>query len=262
MKKIILLLLCGGLVMCSACNKAEPLPTTSSVTVMLDVETYGGSTINDLIGNETITTEEREEITSTESEPIESVMSEIVQEHSIEPSEIVETSEPPQIIESEPKEEIIQQEIADSAEIERLVVQYINEYRAVQGDTTATILPGLTNVARYRAAQLIENFDHVDIREVCGELKYGRYFDMTEYSMDASYNYYEGYDREAICKGQWFGTADIIARNIAKGFKNSTKHWEYVGDSKYGYIAVGITYNEVDEYWYGCVCMSSENYGG
>ncbi len=262
MKKIILFLLCGGLVICSACNKVEPLPTTSSTPIILDVETHEESTVDYSIGNETITIDESEEITSTEIESIESVTSEIVQYHSIELNDIIETSEPPQIIASEPNEEIIKQEIADSVEIERLVVQYINEYRVAQGDTTAMLLPGLTNVARYRATQLIENFDHVDIREVCGELKYGKYFDMTEYGMDASYNYYEGYDREAICKGEWFGSADMIAKNIATGFKNSTKHWEYVGDSKYEYIAVGIKYNVIDKYWYRCVCMSSENYGG
>ncbi len=78
---------------------------------------------------------------------------------------------------------------------------------------------------------------------------------MTEYGMDAKYNYYEGYDREAIYKGEWFGSADMIARNIAEGFKNSTKHWDYVGNSKYGYMAVGIIYNEADKYWYGCVCV-------
>ena len=54
----------------------------------------------------------------------------------------------------------------------------------------------------------------------------------------------------------------MIAKNIAEGFKNITKHWDYVGNSQYGYIAVGITYNEADKYWYGCVCMSTENYGG
>lgn len=85
---------------------------------------------------------------------------------------------------------------------------------------------------------------------------------MTEYGMNVKYNYYEGYDREAICKGEWFGTADMIAKNIAEGFKNSVEHWDYVGDSKYGYIAVGITYNKADKYWYGCVCMTAENYGG
>lgn len=161
------------------------------------------------------------------------------------------------ITEEHANEEI---EIADSTEVERLVIKYINEYRTAQDDTEAILLTGLTEVARYRARQLITDFAHTDIREVCAQLKYGRYFDMTEYGMDEKYSYYEGFDREAICKGEWFGTADMIAKNIAEGFKNSAKHWEYVGNSKYGYIAVGITYNEADKYWYGCVCMSTENY--
>ena len=151
---------------------------------------------------------------------------------------------------------------AEPREVETLIAKYINELRTAQGDTTATVLTGLTNVARYRANELITDFSHTDIREACGKLKYGTYYDMTQYGMDAKYNYYEGYDREAIAKGNWGGTADEIARNIANGFKNSTKHWDYVGDSKYGYMAVGATYDEATNMWYICVCMSSTNYGG
>lgn len=151
---------------------------------------------------------------------------------------------------------------AEPREVETLIAKYINELRINQGDTTATVLTGLTNVARYRANELITDFSHTDIRESCGKLKYGTYYDMTQYGMDAKYNYYEGYDREAIAKGNWGGTADEIARNIANGFKNSTKHWDYVGDSKYGYMAVGATYDEGTNMWYICVCMSSTNYGG
>lgn len=151
---------------------------------------------------------------------------------------------------------------ADSKEVETLIAKYINELRIAQGDTTATVLTGLTNVARYRANELITNFSHTDIREACGKLKYGTYYDMTQYGMDAKYNYYEGYDREAIAKGNWGGTADEIARKVANGFKNSTKHWDYVGDTKYSYMAVGATYDEATNMWYVCVCMSSINYGG
>ena len=151
---------------------------------------------------------------------------------------------------------------ADSKEVETLIAKYINELRTAQGDTTATVLTGLTNVARYRANELITDFSHTDIREACGKLKYGTYYDMTQYGMDAKYNYYEGYDREAIAKGNWGGTADEIARKVANGIKNSTKHWDYVGDSEYGYMAVGATYDEATNMWYVCVCMSSTNYGG
>ena len=261
MKKTTLLLLCCGLVMCSACNKAEPPPTENSVLTVSETkitvsETDTSSTVDNSI------TEEKEESTPIESEPVKTALAVVIKDEPKETVNINEKSESPQGMHIAPKEEIVEQVLADSAEVERLVVKYINDFRVAQGDTAATVLQGLTEVARYRANQLIDNFAHVDIREVCAELKYGRYFDMTEYGMDAKYNYYEGYDREAICKGEWFGTADMIAKNIAEEFKNSTKHWDYVGDSKYGYIAVGITYNEADKYWYGCVCMSAENYGG
>lgn len=151
---------------------------------------------------------------------------------------------------------------AEPKEVETLIAKYINELRTSQGETNATVLTGLTNVARYRANELITDFSHTDIREACGKLKYGTYYDMTQYGMDAKYNYYEGYDREAIAKGNWGGTADEMARNIANGFRNSTKHWDYVGDSKYGYMAVGATYDEATNMWYVCICMSSINYGG
>lgn len=165
----------------------------------------------------------------------------------------------PPTVESEP---VVQVERAKAEDVERLVVQYVNQYRNAQGDTTATVLNGLTEVARYRANQLITNFAHINIRTVCAELKYGTYYDMTQYGMTESDSYYEGYDREAIAKGNWGGTADEIAQRVATGFKNSTKHWDYVGDSKYGYMAVGATYSEATNMWYVCICMSSINYGG
>lgn len=206
---------------------------------------------------ETVQTESK-----TDTPPVESTKSETVSsEHYTKETVTLSDS-----VESEPVNEeipVVQPVIrADAKDVEVLTAKYINELRNSQGDTSATVLLGLTEVARYRANQLIINFDHVDIREVCGELKYGTYYDMTQYGMDTSYNYYEGYDREAIAKGNWGGTADEIAKNIVTGFKNSTKHWEYVGDSKYTYMAVGAIYNEATNMWYVCICMSSKNYGG
>ena len=146
-------------------------------------------------------------------------------------------------------------------EIERLVAQYINQYRAAQGDTTATVLTGLTEVARYRARQLVSDFSHNSNPNPCTVLQYGEYIDMTLFGGDASESYYRGYNREAIGKGDWFGTADQMAQRIANGFKKSSKHWAYVGDSEYSYMAVGVHYNESDGKWYCCICMSSKNYG-
>ncbi len=163
--------------------------------------------------------------------------------------------------EPEPEETTVQTAPPSTQEIERLVAEYINQYRVEQGSTQATILTGLTDVARYRARQLVSNFSHNSVPDACNELKYGEFVDMTLYGGMETDSYYQGYNREAIGKGDWFGTAEQMAKRIAKGFKNSSGHWAYVGDSQYGYMAVGIHYNETDGKWYCCVCMSSKNYG-
>lgn len=101
--------------------------------------------------------------------------------------------------------------------------------------------PGLTAVARYRAEQVITDFSHNSIPDACTVLKYGEFIDMTLYGGTDEDSYYRGYSREAIGKGNWFGTADQMAERIASGFRNSAGHWSYVGSSEYSYIAVGIT---------------------
>ena len=194
MKKTTLFLLCCGMLMCSACNKAESLPTESVTTVISETVITDGNTDTSSAVAESVTTE-KEESASAVSKPVEPHTPIVIEEEPKKTVEIEEISEPIQEAHIETNEEIVEHEIADCAEVERLVIKYINEFRVAQGDTTATVLPGLTEVARYRANQLIDNFAHIDIREACAELKYGRYFDMTEYGMDSKYNYYEGYDR-------------------------------------------------------------------
>lgn len=157
-------------------------------------------------------------------------------------------------------EETVPPPEVDPAEIEKLVVNCINQYRAEQGDTSAAVLPGLTEVARYRAKQLVSNFSHNSIPDACSVLQYGDYIDMTLYGGTAEDSYYRGYNREAIGKGDWFGTADQMAKRIASGFRKSAGHWSYVGSSQYSYIAVGVV--EYSGKWYVCICMSAENYGG
>lgn len=149
-----------------------------------------------------------------------------------------------------------------AGEVEKAVAKYVNEYRLAQGDTAAAVLPGLTEVARYRANQLITNFSHESDPDACTVLKYGELVDMTELGYSEEHNYYRGYNREAAAKGNWTGTAEEIGQKIAAGFKNSKGHWAYVGSSEYRYMAVGITFNPSDSQWYCCICMSSQNYGG
>ena len=167
-------------------------------------------------------------------------------------------------VEGTPKEEEIYVGIqwpeVNPADIERLVIEKINAYRVSQGDVAATMLPKLTEVARYRANELTINFAHTDIRDMCKVLKYGEFVDMTLYGMTAEDSYYQGYNREAIGMGDWFGTAESMSDRIADGFHHSKGHWSYVGSSKYPYIAVGVT--KANGKWYVCICMSEKNYGG
>ncbi len=152
------------------------------------------------------------------------------------------------------------QPYVDTADIEKLVIKYINEHRVAQGNTAATTLAGLTEVARYRAKQIVTNFAHTDYRTTCNALQYGEYIDLTPYGFEESDNYFLGYNREAIGMGGWCGTADQMAHRIADGFHNSKNHWRYLGDSKYCYIAVGVVHENNN--WYVCVCLSHTNYGG
>ncbi len=154
----------------------------------------------------------------------------------------------------------IQWSEVDTADIEKLVIEKINAYRIAQGDTATTMLLGLTEVARLRANELTTNFSHTDIRDACKELKYGEFVDMTLYGMTSEDSYYQGYNREAIGMGEWFGTAESMSDRIADGFHHSKGHWAYVGSSKYPYIAVGVT--QANGKWYVCICMSEKNYGG
>lgn len=165
---------------------------------------------------------------------------------------IVETDDPPTeeiIIPPKPSADLVAQKVAE----------YINQFRAEQGDITATVIPGLTEYCKYRCTQLKTNFAHdtTDQRAAAEALQYGEYVDWSLYGIEGEENYYTANVREAIGKGNWGGTADEIAYSIANGFRNSKGHWSYVGSSKYTYMAVGVMYDGY--YWYICVCMDSEN---
>ena len=176
-----------------------------------------------------------------------------------------ETTTPPATESSAPETESTEPETVPTpverpsgSEVASLVANYVNQYRS----TPATVLPGLGGVANYRAQQLVSSFAHTDGIDACNALQYGEFVDMTLYGMSESDSYYQGYNHEAIAKGNWGGTADEIAQRIATGFKNSASHWNYLGSDEYSYIAVGCTYDEATSMWYCCICVSSKNYGG
>ena len=283
MRKIIILLLCCGVLisMVGCGGNTAPLPTESPPTSVS--ETVITETTTEIIPPVTAVqpTEEEKEPTPTENKnhateptvaateptttakPKEETKPKVPIK-STEPSaaEITESKKetPPKT--EEPQEKIyvgIQLPEVDPADIERLVIEKVNAYRIAQGDMAATMLPGLTEVARYRAKELTSNFEHRAEQHVSTELKYGQYIDLAPYGVPDD-SYYKGYSREAIGMGDWLGTAESISDRIADGFYHSKKHWSYVGSSEYPYIAVGVT--KANDKWYVCILMSDENYGG
>lgn len=147
---------------------------------------------------------------------------------------------------------------ADVKAIAKKTVEYINIYRAEQGVPATTVLPGLTEYAEYRSRQLISNFAHdtLDERAAATALQYGEYIDPPLYGMTGE-PYYTVNAREAILKVGYIGSIDSVAERIALLTRNSVSHWNYVGNEKYCYIAIGITYES--GLWYCDIAVSIGN---
>lgn len=283
MKKIIILLLCCGVLVgmvgCGG-NTAPPTespPTTVSEMIITEtpVETTPPITAvkptekekepppTDRADQATETTKTATETPTTAKPKEESNPTVTAKPTELSAAENTEFKKetPPKTEEPQEKTYVgIQWPEVDPAHIEKLVIEKINAYRIAQGDTAATMLPGLTEVARYRTNELTTNFSHSGHQNACNALQYGEFIDMTLYGGGTNDNYYRGYSQEAIGMGDWFGTAESMSDRIADGFHHSKGHWSYVGSSEYPYIAVGVT--KANGKWYVCVCMSAENYGG
>lgn len=151
----------------------------------------------------------------------------------------------------------------DPHEVAAAVAKYINRFRSEQGAGQLTWLPGLSQVAQYRSRQLVSNYAHdtVDIRAAYAYYQYGEYIDMTVHGLPESESYYTAYAGEAIgySHGSGFSDADSAGEAMARGFLDSTAHWEYVGDPDNLYIGVGCT--KSGSTWYVCVLVSQKDYG-
>ena len=138
--------------------------------------------------------------------------------------------------------------------------QYINQYRG----SACTLLPGMSQVAQYRAGQLTRNYGHstADKRAALAHFEYGRYIDATEFGDDPSNSYWEADSAEAICAGFYGTDPKAMGKKIADLIRNSSGHWSYISSSEYSYMGVGVEYREGTEYgWYCCVMVGSVNYG-
>ena len=142
----------------------------------------------------------------------------------------------------------------DIAAVAQRVLEYINQYRS----SPATRLSGLTEYAQYRSRQLVSNFAHstADQRAAATALQYGEYVDPSVFG-GSGQPYYRAKAREAIAKAGYVGTIDEVAMKLATLVKNSPNHWNYIGDSQYCYIAVGVTYES--DMWYCAITVASEN---
>ena len=270
MKNIIILIFCCGVLvsMVGCGGNTAPLSTESPPTTVSETA---------IMKTPPVTAEEPTESKEQATEPLVSVTKPITTTQPKEQTEPTVTTKQTESTaaeitestkETSPKTEEHQEEIyvgiqwpeVNTADIEKLVIEKINAHRIAQGDTAAMMLPGLTEVAGFRANELTTNFSHTDIRNACKELKYDEFIDTTLYGMTAEDSYYQGYNREAIGMGDWFGMAESMSDRIADGFHHSKGHWAYVGSSQYPYIAVGVT--KANGKWYVCICMSEGNYGG
>lgn len=165
---------------------------------------------------------------------------------------------PDESTEVQPSQSVPNATSSDTSAIAKKVVECINGYRADQGVCTVTVLPGLTEYAKYRSKQLISNFAHdtADERSAATTLKYGQYVDPALYGMNGE-SYYTANAREAIVSCGYVGTIDNVAQNISSLVKNSASHWNYVGSADYCYIAVGIIYES--GMWYCDIALTRTN---
>ena len=176
------------------------------------------------------------------------------------PAEESDQTEPPVTEapeETEPTEpEVTEYSYAFKREVASYAAMYLNQYRGA----SCTVLPGMSQVAQYRASQLTWNFAHstADKRAALAYYEYGRWIDATLAGLDESDSYYESDTSEAICRYFHGDTAEELGKAIADLIRNSSSHWCYVGDTSYSYMGVGVEYRDG---WYACVMVGTVNYG-
>ena len=187
-----------------------------------------------------------------ESRPRETKPTEPPQE---EPTKATTPTELPEKTEEEEPEEV-NYSYAYKREVASYAAKYLNQYRG----SPCTVLPGMSQVAQYRADQLTRNFAHStsDKRKALAHYEYGRWIDATLAGLEESDSYYESDTTEAICRYFHGDSPEELGKAIADLIYHSGSHWRYVGDSEYGYMGVGVEYRDG---WYACVMVGTVNYG-
>lgn len=162
--------------------------------------------------------------------------------------------------------------INDSVWISNRVLEILNSEREAIGKNRRTALPGLREIAVFRANQLVTQFSHSwtdnegkkwdGARYAATFFKYGKYFDWAQVGCPelASQNYYSYGGGENIYSGEIaFRPKEEIAQSIVNRFKSSTEHWNSLMSNNYNYDGIGVAFNNNTVY---CSINSSyENYG-
>ena len=172
-----------------------------------------------------------------------------------EPTKATTPTELPEKTEEEEPEEV-NYSYAYKREVASYAAKYLNQYRG----SSCTVLPGMSQVAQYRADQLTRNFAHStsDKRKALAHYEYGRWIDATLAGLEESDSYYESDTTEAICRYFHGDSPEELGKAIADLIYHSSSHWRYVGDSEYGYMGVGVEYRDG---WHACVMVGTVNYG-
>ena len=166
------------------------------------------------------------------------------------------TEPPTEALPEETEPEEVDYSYAYKREVASYAAKYLNRYRG----SSCTVLPGMSQVAQYRADQLTRNFAHStsDKRKALAHYEYGRWIDATLAGLEESDSYYESDTAEAICRYFHGDSPEELGKAIADLIYHSGSHWRYVGDFQYGYMGVGVEYRDG---WYACVMVGTVYYG-
>ena len=162
--------------------------------------------------------------------------------------------------------------INDSVWISNRVLEILNSERETIGKNRRTALPGLREIAVFRANQLVTQFSHSwkddngkiwdGARYAATLFKYGKYFDWAQVGCPelTSQNYYSyGGGENIYCGGIAFRPKEEIAQSIVNRFKSSTEHWNSLMSNNYNYDGIGVVFN--NDMVYCSINSSYENYG-
>ena len=146
-------------------------------------------------------------------------------------------------------------------EAEAATLKYLNQYRVEIGSPEMTMLPGLSEVMRYRAHQIYlngANSLHDKQEEIAAfdKFKYGDYCEpsWTEEELNAlkqagltpsfDPHYFPDGSEASAYVGCIADTPDAFGLAVAKGFKESPKdHWRYLQLANNSYAGIGYEYN-------------------